>query len=232
MKRVVIPELLDTDNGTPAEIAANLADLRVVNRWAGGAATMTSLLRRAISAAGGRHFRYLEVAAGSGDVPLYARQQFAREGITLEVTLLDRSALHLPSLPAQNDLPARPVHPRSVAGNALALPFADGSFDFVGCSLFVHHLEPEQVQAFACEALRVARRTVLINDLVRSPLHLALVYLAAPLYRSRLTRHDAPASVRRSYTPDELRQLLATCGASRLQVSRHYLYRMGVILSK
>src|SRR5947199_5866128 len=36
----------------------------------------------------------------------------------------------------------------------------------------------------------------LINDLVRSWLHLAFVYTGMPLYRSRLTRHDAPASVR------------------------------------
>ena len=54
------------------------------------------------------------------------------------------------------------------------------------------------------EGLRVCRVAVLINDLVRDGLHLSLVYAGLPLYRSRLTRHDAPASVRQAYTPAEM----------------------------
>ncbi len=229
MKRVVIPELLDSDDGTPAEVAGSLADLRMVNRVFGGARTTLTLLRRATRAVGGREFSHLEVAAGSGDVPRYAQRELAQSGVTLRVTLLDRSATHLPRL---EDGASPKLQPRALAGDALALPFADNAFDFVGCSLFLHHLEPEQVQAFAAEALRVARRAVLINDLIRSPLHLALVYAGTPLYRSRLTRHDAPASVRRAYTPGELRGLLADCGAARIEITRHYLCRMGVILWK
>ena len=36
MKRVAIPELLDTDSGTPAEIATALSDLKHINQWFGG----------------------------------------------------------------------------------------------------------------------------------------------------------------------------------------------------
>ena len=45
MKRVVIPELLDNDKGTPEEIEGSLADLRLINRSFGGVRTMTRLLR-------------------------------------------------------------------------------------------------------------------------------------------------------------------------------------------
>ncbi len=52
-------------------------------------------------------------------------------------------------------------------------------------------------------------------------------------YRSRLTRHDAPASVRQAYTPEEMRDLL---DAEQMQpgwkFTRHYLFRMGVIAWK
>ena len=82
------------------------------------------------------------------------------------------------------------------------------------------------------EALRVCRSAVLINDLVRGALHLSLVYAGLPLYRSRLTRHDAPASVRQAYTPEEMRGLLAKTNAARVEVHRHYLFRMGVIAWK
>ena len=91
--------------------------------------------------------------------------------------------------------------------DALSAPFADSSFDLVSCSLFVHHLSPEVVVEFAREALRVCRLAVLVNDLVRHPLHLALAYAGAPLYRSRITRNDAPASVKQAYTVEEMSEL-------------------------
>jgi hypothetical protein len=96
----------------------------------------------------------------------------------------------------------------------------------------VHHLSPEQVTQFARESLRVCRHAVLVNDLIRDPLHLALVYAGTPLYRSRITRHDAPASVRQAYTIEEMRELFQQAGAATIEIQRHYLYRMGVIAWK
>jgi len=221
MRRTVIPELLDDDLGTVAEIAETLSDLRHINRWFGGMRTTTALLRRVGRECGSRKLSILEVGAGAGDVPLAAQSMLAAYGIGLQVTLLDRRWSHLPRGGAA-----------SVAGDALRLPFRDDTFDVVSCSLLAHHFEPETLVKFASESLRVCRHTVLINDLIRSRLHLLLVYLGLPLFRSRITWHDAPASVRRAYTCDEMRALLANAGARKVQVSRHYLFRMGVLLWK
>lgn len=220
MRRVVIPELLDTDAGTPAEIRGSLRDLRFINTCFGGVRTTACLVEQVTRQTGKRSLSLLEVAAGSGYVPERTRAVLRRRGIELHPTLLDRSPTHLNS--------SRPA----VAGDALALPFADASFDLVSCSLFAHHLEPEQLPRFVREGLRVCRLALLINDLIRHPLHLLLVYAGLPLYRSRLTRHDAVASVRRAYTVDEMRALLAGAAASRLEFSRHYLFRMGVLVWK
>ncbi len=137
------------------------------------------------------------------------------------ITLLDRVASHLPTSGTA-----------AIAGDALRLPFREDAFDVVSCSLLAHHFEPDGLPLLAREALRVCRRAVLINDLIRSRMHLALVYLGLPLFRSRLTWHDAPASVRRAYTEDEMRQLLSDVPARRIEISKHYLYRMGVLLWK
>jgi hypothetical protein len=220
MRRVVTPELLDTDSGTPAEIAGSLADLRLINRWFGGAATTCAMVERVARELNATKLTFLEVAAGNGEVPAVTRRQLQRRGLQLETTLLDRAHSHLTN------------GKRAVAGDALALPFADGSFDLVGCCLFAHHLSPERLQDFATEALRVCRVAVLINDLVRHPLHVALVYAGYPLYRSRLTRHDAPASARAAYTPDEMWGLLRQTRATRVEIHRHYLFRMAAIAWK
>jgi hypothetical protein len=220
MKRVVTAELLDTDSGTPAEIAASLGDLRRINRWFGGVATAEDMIRRVAREINVSSLSLLEVAAGSGYVPETARERLLNQGLNLQVTLLDRAPSHLNG------------GNRAVAADALVLPFRDASFDLVSSTLFVHHLSPEEFVQFVNEGLRVCRVAVLINDLVRRPLHLSLVYAGLPLYRSRLTRHDAPASVRQAYTPEEMKALLAQTSAPRTEIHRHYLYRMGMIAWK
>ncbi|MGH9499438.1 MAG: methyltransferase domain-containing protein [Terriglobales bacterium] len=221
MRRRSIPELLDSDAGTPSEIAASLSDLNGINRRFGGISTTQSLVAQIARQQGAKSLSLLDVAAGTGAVPAAVTTALAQAGIQIEVTLLDRAASHLKN-----------GNRRSVAGDALALPFADASFDVVSSNLFVHHLAPDEVVRFVDESLRVCRAAVLINDLVRHPAHLALVYAATPLFHSRLTRHDAPASVRQAYTVDEMRGLLKKSNATQVEITRHFLFRMGVIAWK
>jgi ubiquinone/menaquinone biosynthesis C-methylase UbiE len=218
MKRTVTPELLDSDAGDIREIASSLADLRRINRWFGSIRTVTQLIQKIAAQSGQKQFSLLDVAGASGDIAVAVRKNLSQKGVTVHATLLDRNFSHL-----NGNL-------TTIVGDALALPFADKSFDLVACSTFVHHLEPPEIIQFAGEALRVARVAVLINDLRRHPFHLALVYAGFPLFRSRLTRHDAPVSIRRSYTPEELRDMLSKTKAVHTEISKHYLFRMGAIV--
>jgi ubiquinone/menaquinone biosynthesis C-methylase UbiE len=221
MQRINTAEILDSDACSPVETEASLQDLCRINRWFGGVATTRSLIERVAAATGRKRFSVLEVASGFGEVPKIAAQQLARKGITIDVTHLDRVRSHL-----------RPGN-HSVVADALALPFSDSSFDLVSCSLFAHHLEPAELARFGTEALRVSRCAFLINDLVRHPLHLALVYAGFPLMRSYVSRFDGVASVRRAYVPGEIRQILSSrSAAQKIEISRHYLFRMGVIAWK
>jgi ubiquinone/menaquinone biosynthesis C-methylase UbiE len=220
MKRTPSMELLDSDAGTPAEVAASLADLWRINRWFGGVGTTVRMIDEVARRTGSTALSWLEVAAGAGDVPRTSRTRLSQRGVQVEITLLDRSAAHV-----GND-------GHAVVGDALALPFGEGSFDLVSCCLFTHHLSPAHLAQFANEGLRVCRRALLINDLIRHPLHLAMVYAGSPLYRSRLTRHDAPASVRQAYTVAEMMDILGQTEATRVEIVRHYLFRMGAIAWK
>jgi ubiquinone/menaquinone biosynthesis C-methylase UbiE len=141
----------------------------------------------------------------------------------MDVTVLDRSAAHLAPKSSHNGI-------ASLVGDALHIPCADRSFDVVGSSLFVHHLEPDEVIQFSNEALRVCRHAVIINDLRRNVLHLATAFAGIPLYRSRITRNDAIASVRRAYRPAELKEILAQTNAGKIEFSNYYLFRMGIVI--
>jgi ubiquinone/menaquinone biosynthesis C-methylase UbiE len=221
MKRVVVEELLDTDDGTPHEVEASIQDLRMFNRAFGGISTMASLLRRVSQKCRLKELSWVDVAGSEGYMAAHTQRVLARSGISLRPIILDRVPTHLGT-----------TYP-GVCGDALALPFRDDSFDAVGCSLFLHHLEPEQVARFIREGLRVARHALLIHDLQRHPLHLALSYLGFPLYRSRITRHDAPASVRRAYTVKEIGNMLEQAtNAGNIEIRTFYLFRIGVVVWK
>ena len=220
MKRVVIPELLDADAGSSREVSASLADLRMINRWFGGVHVMEELIRTVAARQQINSISWLDVAGASGDIAALASDSLSKNGLKVRPVLLDRATTHL-----NCDYPC-------VCGDALALPFGDNTFDVVGCSLFVHHLEPQQIVQFMSEALRVARYAVLINDLVRHRLHLALAYAGYALYRSRLTRHDAIASVRRAYTIDEITGILRQTSAFKVEAKQFFMFRMGVIAWK
>jgi ubiquinone/menaquinone biosynthesis C-methylase UbiE len=220
MKRIPSAELLDTDAGTPQEVAASLADLRWFNRWFGGQHTTLRMLEQVVRTTHAKSLSLLEVAAGSGYVAHATKDHLATRGIELSITLLDRIASHVGN------------GGRSVVGDALALPFRDSSFDLVSCCLFAHHLSPEELVQFVKQGLRVCRKAVLINDLIRNPAHWALAYAGTPLYRSRITRNDAPASVRQAYTRQEMLEILRkTCAAS-VEIDTYYLFRMGAIAWK
>ncbi len=221
MKRIVVPELLDTDAGTTREVAQSITDLRMFNRAFGGVRTMSKLLRRVAQQRGLKDISWVDVAGSEGFIAITTRNALARSGTTVFPVVVDRAATHM-----NGAVP-------SICGDALALPFGNNSFDVVGSSLFLHHLEPEEVVRFAHEGLRVARHAFVVHDLIRHPIHLALSYLGFPLYRSRITRHDAPASVRRAYTEDEIGKILErVIEPAGIEIGRFYLFRMGVVLWK
>ena len=232
MKRVDTPELLDSDVCSPEDVQESLRDLGRINRWFGGVATTQTLIERVAQVIGRCHFSMLEVAAWTGEVAQIVQDKLARRGITLDITLLDQAWSHLPKLsPPASD---RLKRGRVIVADGLALPFRNSAFDLVSCNLFAHHLEPSTLTRFAVEALRVSRVAVLINDLVRHPLHLALVYAGFPLMRSAVSRVDGLASVRRAYVPGEMREILSSRAESdrKVEISQHFLFRMGVIVWK
>ena len=220
MQRKVVPEWLDNDQGTEREVRDSINDLQRINTFFGGVSSTTTMIRSVAHSQGAKSLSLLEVASGAGFVP-HAAQKWLAGDVDVQISLLDRARSHLPN----NGVPA-------FVGDALHLPFGNEAFDLVSCGLFLHHLDPAQALRFAQESLRVARRAVLISDLIRSRLHLILTHIGLPLFRSPITWHDAPASVRAAYTRDEVRDMLRDCGARRIEIGRHYLYRMGVILWK
>ena len=216
----------DVDAG---QLAGALAFIRRVNTALGYTrATVGHVARLAASLPAGRPLTVLDVATGSGDVPA-ALLAWARRagrsvrvvGLDLHAGTLDLAAAHLTSVPAAA---AGGVAVPLVRGDALALPFADGAFDVVMTSMFLHHLPDAAVVAALREMARVAGHAVVAADLVRHPRAYAGIWLLTAA-SGPLLRHDARVSVRQAFTPDEIRRLAFAAGLRGAKTRLHFGHR-------
>jgi SAM-dependent methyltransferase len=112
-----------------------------------------------------------------------------------------------------------------VRGDGTSLPFGDGAFDVTISAATLHHLEPPAAVIFLRELRRVARLTPIVADLRREPPAYLGARLIALISTNRLTKNDAPLSVRRSYTPAESVELARAAGWRAPAVRRTMWFR-------
>lgn len=210
--RVIEPELLDTLE--PAAARDSLADLTRLNRDFGG----HSALRHVIEAATtpDQRFTVLDVGAASGDMG----RQIMKWRPNASVTSLDYVESHLAA-----------ADPPRVAGDGFRLPFPAGAFDYVFCSLFLHHFTDERVVDLLREFGRVARTAVLVVDLERKP----IAYYFLPTTKwllgwDPITVHDGMRSVAAGFSAGEMEELARSAGLDHPRVRAHgFSYRVTLI---
>ncbi len=224
MERVEGEEMLDSDHWSEEEIACALRAIRRVNLFYGGDRMHKQLFRR-VGSRMPKQMEILEVASARGEVVQAVARMLMKDGMAVRISLLDRSALHLPQ---PHEWDAKLPTPTLLAGDALDIPLEDGSVDVVSCCLFLHHLSAENARKFLREALRVARVAVLVNDVERTRTNYILSKLQRLIDPSRLSRHDGPTSVRQAYTFRELEEMLREIGCS-FEIERGWIYRLGAI---
>jgi ubiquinone/menaquinone biosynthesis C-methylase UbiE len=218
-------ELLDRGDLPPEEVEKSLADIRFVNRFWGGHRTAQTAALRMLEAEGERHVTLLDLGSGTADVSLAVARRARRDGISVRVVALDLQLAHLAA--ARRISGTGPMAPTLVAGDAVALPLADGSFDWVFSSLFLHHLSPDENVRVLREMARVARRGLFVLDLRRHRVARWIVGILGPIFfRSAVSVADGCTSVEQAYTIDEVAEIARRAGLVRFELRRVSPFRL------
>jgi ubiquinone/menaquinone biosynthesis C-methylase UbiE len=224
------PEILDRSDNSAADLESALHDVRRVNRWLGGRRALLAALEPHLRAAAtDRPMTLLDLGTGSADLPLDILRHARRLGRELWITAVDRDA-EIARIAARAVRGEPEI--RVVRADATRLPFAPGSFDLVTASMFLHHFHDAELVELLAACRRVARRAVVVNDLRRHRLPWVTIrFLGAVLRRHPMFRHDAPLSVLRGFTVDELERAAVAAGETRPAVRRAWPFRLLLTLT-
>ena len=224
--RVEQLELLDLGRGSDRDVAQNLAEMQRINDVLGGTRALTRHLYPSLLAGSDERQTVIDLGAGGAGIPRRLQAWAARQSIPLRVVGVDHSARILAA--------ARQGSPVTLLrADALCLPLAPGAVDWVISTLFLHHFPPDAVVALLHNAHRLARRGLVMSDLVRGWLPYLAFHAAAPLFaHNYLTRQDGALSIRRAYTPEELRALAERAGLRGAKVHVHFPWRMTLVVDR
>lgn len=225
--RIDEPELLDQGYGSTEDAQASLSEIATMNRYLGGVQALTGHLYPRLRANAGLT-TLADLGTGSAEIPKLIARWGQRHALKLRIIGVDAAFRHL----AYAKTSAGPEI-RLVQADANCLPFAPDSLDFIISTLFLHHLSPGQVVALLQSAYGCVRRGLVLSDIVRSRLPLFAFRLIQPLFaRNFLTKHDGSLSIRRAYTPSELRHLAEAAGLPNAKVYVHLPWRMTLVVDK
>ncbi|HEY6170573.1 MAG TPA: methyltransferase domain-containing protein [Verrucomicrobiae bacterium] len=197
-------ESFDAPQRSLAEVAESYRHLARINRVFFFSHPFVLVLPRLLDERACRSLSLLDVGAGDGSLGITLNRWAARRGWDWQVTNLDKNPLALELNPAG----------RNVVASALALPFPDDHFDVVIASQMTHHLRSEaEVIAHFREARRVARQAVVLSDVHRNALLLAVVWIWLRALRVPATlREDGLVSIRRGFRVPEWLALARAAG--------------------
>ena len=216
------PEMMDEPNADERGLLKSLSFIRFFNRLLGYRRLIVSQLDR--FSAGwkpGETIRILDVGTGSADIPLAVLNWAQAKGFDVRIIGLD---LH-PMICAEAAKAAAEIPKlKIIRGDALCLPFDGGSFDYAITSMFLHHLDEEQVVKVLEEMDRVSTRGIIASDLLRMRRSYFFVTLTT-LLANKMVRHDARVSIEQAFTQREILDLRDRAGVSYADYASHMTHR-------
>jgi ubiquinone/menaquinone biosynthesis C-methylase UbiE len=229
MNRSTAKEMMDAPDNPRDLLEDDLRNLRIINRYLGNYRSVLRGVKRIVEEQKLRHFSLLDVGTGSGDIPVKIAAWARRKNLAAELIALDPEPVTLRAAVHQTrDYPEIAL----VRSDGRALPFATGSFDFVLSSQMLHHFSEEGIIHLLRGWSRVARRAIIVSDLIRHPVAYHGIGLLTKLFtRNIMTRTDAPLSVERAFTLEEWRELFERAEIGPFRIFPRFPFRQITLFS-
>jgi 2-polyprenyl-3-methyl-5-hydroxy-6-metoxy-1,4-benzoquinol methylase len=197
------PELLDQPGIPFADIRRNMYELDTINTLLGGHDITIRGIRKIAGEA--RELHVCEIGCGGGDNLRAVHRWAEKRGIRIRATGID--------IKPECTRYARERNPDIAEADWITADYRHAHLpekpDIIFSSLFCHHFNDTGVAEIFRWSAENSRLGFFMNDLQRHPLAYHSIGLLTRLFsKSYLVKNDAPLSVARGFSRDELRQIL------------------------
>jgi SAM-dependent methyltransferase len=224
VKRSDEKEMMDCTGNRPDLLAEDLRNLRRLNRFLNGSRSVVIALRRALGRERLEQISILDMGTGSADIPAAIFAWAKRRDLAAKIVGVEYESI---TARIAADHVKKFAGIKIVQGDAGVPPFSPGSFDFVVASQFLHHFSEAKIVELLRQWAALARRGIVISDLVRHPVAFHGIRLLTKLTtRNIMTLVDAPLSVRRAFTLSEWRGLLRQADIGPVEMFSVFPFRM------
>jgi SAM-dependent methyltransferase len=218
-------ERMDTETLDGATASHVLRNLESINHLLGGArATVRHFARFSKRWTPGQTIRVLDWGTGGADLPRALVRWSRGQGYDLRVVGIDQDPQTVAYAQAAcRDYPEIEIR----LADAQAFDAPNDSFDYAISSLTLHHLKDASIVSLLETSHRLAKRGIVMNDLLRSARAWAWIWTLSRVARCHsMVQHDGPLSVRRAFTAAELASYARQAGLPYLRATTHFGYRL------
>jgi 2-polyprenyl-3-methyl-5-hydroxy-6-metoxy-1,4-benzoquinol methylase len=212
-------ELLDGDKIAAPDLYLNLKELHVINKYLGGYKASSGAIQDLIKKK--KEIRnVLDVGFGGGDfireLNTSTNNKLHFYGVDLKKECVYYANENLKEI---NNKTLICDDYKNIGSDLL------NEIDVIHCSLFLHHLTEDQIIDFFYHA-RKHNCTVLVNDLHRHWFaYYSIKLLTYAFSNSKLVKNDAPLSVKRAFSREELISMAKMGGYTEVSVNWNWAFR-------
>ena len=215
---------MDSPGASPRVLEGDLGNLRTLNRVLGAKRGVFKFLAATLDRNGMKEFSLLDIGTGSADIPIAIVEWARKRGLSARIAALEP---HPVTAAVARRRAADYPEIAIIRADGFMPPFKPGAFDFVLASQVLHHFSEDQITALLRGWAETARRALLVSDLVRHPLAYVGIKLITIFFTTnKMTRVDAPLSVRRAFTVEEWRGLFRRAGVGPAEVLTLFPFRV------
>lgn len=228
------PELLDRPDIPFDDIRRNMDELDLINSRLGGYRITLSAIRRMCQPPAGltkgenANFNICEIGCGGGGNLMAIEKWMKRKELHVRYTGIDINPHCIEYARATAGI----QNAEWIASDYKAVQFS-GKPDIIFTSLFCHHFTDEELIFMFRWMHDNSRLGFFINDLHRHPLAYHSIKLLTRLFsRSYLVKNDAPLSVLRGFSRQELNNLMQRAGLKNYSIEWKWAFRWLMIMTK
>lgn len=221
-------EIMDDLDCKGEAVNQTLKELEVINRWLGGSQVTIAGIKQLINKIDLDEISILDLGCGRGDMLKEIAEWGRQNKLKLNLTGVDANPNIIDF--AKSNTRGYPEINYSVQ-NVFSEDFARRKSDIIITTLFIHHFNNKDLVDLLKNLINQARIGVVINDLHRHWLaYYSIKMLTTVFSKSAMVKYDAPLSVLRAFSYNDLSSIMQKAGINDFQLIWKWAFRWQLII--